>query len=235
MRIFTKISIVFLTISFCILLIPFVLQKEFFLTSNFNLLIIICFAVSLAMAIFSLIKEKNGFSVVLIFISSIILMSLLLDTYDFKKIIFAEKTEEIPDSLLINQNFNSQPTEKQLLTEYSKVSGNTAIAVLELNENYTVFLLSANKKTPPESSILEFDYEISQFSSAELEARKSFSAIIIFENKTDFSAKIRQNSVSFFSNGQNIGTQIFNSQFQTVETEKEKNILRKIMIKIKII
>jgi len=162
-------------------------------------------------------------------------MSLLLDTYDFKKIIFAEKTEEIPDSLLINQNFNSQPTEKQLLTEYSKVSGNTAIAVLELNENYTVFLLSANKKTPPESSILEFDYEISQFSSAELEARKSFSAIIIFENKTDFSAKIRQNSVSFFSNGQNIGTQIFNSQFQTVETEKEKNILRKIMIKIKII
>lgn len=225
----TKISVALTAISFCLLLIPLILQKDFFLTSKFNLLLIGCFTVSLTTGIFSLLKEKNGFSAVLVFISSITLMSLLLNTYDIKKIIFTEKTEETSDSLLMYQNFDIQLTEKQLITEYIKKTGNTAIAVLELNKNYTVFLLSVNQKPHQDTTILKFEYEISQFSSAELEARKSFSAIIIFENKTNFSAKVCQNSVSFFASGQNIGTETFNSNFRTVKNEKEINILLKIM------
>ncbi|MCL1867447.1 MAG: hypothetical protein FWF72_00635 [Paludibacter sp.] len=226
----TKISAAITAISFCILLIPTILQKEFSLTSKFDLLLIIVFAVSSAAGIFALIKDKNGFSAILVFASSITLTSLLLNTYDFKKIFLKENNfEEISDSLSINQNINTQPTEKQLLNQYVKATGNAAIAVVELNKNYTVFLLSINEKTPPDSSVLEFDYEISQFASPELEARKSFSAIVSFNSPTDFSAKVSQNSVNFFSDGKNIGTQTFDLQFKPITDEKELNLLIKIM------
>ncbi|MCL2597201.1 MAG: hypothetical protein FWD66_06010 [Paludibacter sp.] len=225
----TKISAVLTAISFCILLIPIVLQKDFFLSDNFNYLITGFFAVSLIAAIFSLIKDKNGFSIMLVFITSISLISLLLNNYNFQKIFFSDKMEEVSDSLFFNQNYDTQLTDKQLLTDYQKATGNQAIAVLELNNDYTVFLLSVNKKTSPDISTLEFDYEISEFASAELEARKSYSAIIIFKNQTDNIVKIRQNSVSFFSNGQNIGTENFHSQYTIIRDEKKIDLLQKII------
>lgn len=227
----TKISTFLSVISFGILLIPIVLQKEIFLSDNFNFLTIGVFALSLATAIFSLIKEKQGISIILVFINSITLISLLSNTYDFQKHFLSDNTEEISDSSFMNYNYernNNKLTEKQLLTDYQKATGIRAIAVIKVEKDYTVFLLSASKKAAPHSTSIAFDYEISEFASAELEARKSFSTIIIVENQTDFIVKLRQNSVAFFANGQNIGEENFHSQYQIIKDKKEIDFLRKI-------
>ncbi|GHT20316.1 hypothetical protein FACS189429_8480 [Bacteroidia bacterium] len=226
----TKTATVLTAISFVILLISNILYCNFFQTETCNRILLGMFAFSLLLAIFSFAKNKNAFSVVLIFLTGITLTSLFFENYDVNKIFFSKENEQFSDSLAIN-NFNSQNAASQLFTEYTKATGNTAIAVLEKTDNLTVFLLSVQGKTAGKVGFREFDYTISQFATAELEARKTFSAIVIFDNNDNFSAQQCLRSVAFFSKGEKTGEEHFAENWQHIDNH---NIIRQLQTIVQI-
>ncbi|MDR2824290.1 MAG: hypothetical protein LBB41_03715, partial [Prevotellaceae bacterium] len=215
-----KITTALTAISFCILLIPNFLHSEFFLSMHYKILLISVFSFDLILSISLLIKYRNGISIVLIFLTGTTAIYLFSNSYDFSKIIYSEKTEQIPDSLILNNKPTRFPDE-QLLIEYTKATENAAIAVLGRTENYTIFLLSANLKKSIKTEISEFDYIISQFSAPELEARKTFSAIVVTDKNGNFAAQECLRTIAFFSKGDKIGEEYFSENWQTVDNQQK--------------